>query len=746
MRITTTGGDFRSQRLGLTKLLVLANILFFCPKVAAANPDNTRMVVVLYPDNSDGSPGNALVDQGIRSTFATGSPDRIEIYNEYLDVSRSPDGDHQQFQAEFLQRKYSGRKVDLVIAGLSSGLDFALKFRNQVFPRVPIVFCAVDEKEIQARTLPADVIGVPIKMDLIATLALALQLHPDTRTVFVITGKAEFDAYWEVEARQRFRMHEDKVKFVYLTGLPIEDLLKEVAQLPERSIIYYLHVFRDSAGKVLVPADVLEQVAAAANSPIYGHVDSYIGRGIVGGRVFSFGAEGKNAAGLGLRILAGETPERIGVQQTSANTLMFDWRQLRRWKISEASLPPDSVVRNKELSFWDLYKWPIAGAISLCAVEALLIVGLLVQRLSRRRADRRFRQVVEAAPNGIVMVGQDGRIALANAQMEKLFGYQREEMLGQPVEMLVPERSRNQHRADRGGFFASPETRSMGVGRVLFGQRKDGSTFRVEIGLSMLHFDTSPFVLASIVDITKRTQGEEALRQSQRELQVLTGRLIHSQETERRRIARELHDDFNQSLALLSVDLDILGQKPPLAGNQLGGRIHELSARVKQLSSSVHGLSHQLHPSKLEQLGLLAAVRGLCLELTQSHGLPIAFTHHDVPETLPEDSALCLYRVVQEALGNVLKHSGATHAWVDLTQRAGTVYLQVTDDGVGFDPKLIERNGGLGLVSMRERLRLVHGQITFDSQQSIGTRIAVSVPLCTPDQTEVALPTEPPRI
>ncbi len=117
-----------------------------------------------------------------------------------------------------------------------------------------------------------------------------------------------------------------------------------------------------------------------------------------------------------------------------------------------------------------------------------------------------------------------------------------------------------------------------------------------------------------------------------------------------------------------------------------------------------------------------------------------------MPETLPEDTALCLYRIVQEALGNVLKHSGAAHAWVELTRRAGTVYLRVTDDGVGFDPKLVDRNGGLGLVSMRERLRLVQGQITFDSQPSIGTRIAVSVPLCTSDQTEVALPTEPARI
>jgi len=727
-------------------LLVLLTLLFFCPIGAATDPENTRMVVVLYPENSDGSPGNALVDQSIRSTLATGSPGRIEICNEYLDVSRFPDADRQQLQAEFLRQKYSGQKVHLVIAGLSSALDFALKYRNQTFPGVPIVFCAVDQREIQARKLPADVIGVPVKMDLTATLALALRLHPNTRSVFVVAGNAKFDAYWEFEARQKFRMYDDRLKFVYLTGLPMEDLLKEVAHLPDQSIIYYLHVFRDGAGKVFVPADVLERVASAAKSPIYGHIDSYVGRGVVGGRVISFATEGKNAARLGLRILAGETPENIGVQETSANTYMFDWRQLRRWGISEASLPPASVVRDKELSFWDLYKWPIIGVISLCVVEAVLIVGLLVQRSSRRRAEKRLRQVFEAAPNGVVMVGQDGRIALANAQMEKLFGYPKDEMLGQPAEMLVPGRFRNRHPAHRGGFFASPEARSMGVGRDLFGRHKDGNEFPVEIGLSVVRTDTGLFVLASIVDITKRRQAEEGLRESQRELQALTGRLLHSQENERRRIARELHDDLNQSLALLSVDLDLLSQKPLESGNQLGGRIQALSARVKELSSSVHGLSHHLHPSKLQQLGLLAAIRGLCKELTQSHSLPIAFTHHGVPDAFPEDAALCLYRIVQEALGNVIKHSGARDARVELTGSEGGVSLRIADDGVGFDPELVDGSGGLGLVSMRERLRLVRGQFTIDSRPSGGTRIAVIVPLCTTDQTEGALPAEPGRI
>lgn len=247
-------------------------------------------------------------------------------------------------------------------------------------------------------------------------------------------------------------------------------------------------------------------------------------------------------------------------------------------------------------------------------------------------------------------------------------------------------------------------------------------------------------------DITERRQAEEGLRDSQRELRALTGRLLQAQETERRRIARDLHDDLNQSLSLLSVELDLLGQKPPQSAAQLGGRLEELLARVKQLSSSVHDLSHQLHPSKLEQLGFVAAVRGLCQELTQSHSLPTAFTHREVPEAIPEDMALCLYRIAQEALGNVLKHSAARHARVELSGSANAIGLQIVDDGVGFDPTLADGKGGLGLVSMRERLRPVSGEIVIDSRPSGGTRIEVRIPLCASGQGDGALQVPPARI
>lgn len=592
-------------------LLLLFNWLPFCsvsPVALAGGSEKHKTVVVLYPDANDGRPGNVLVDRGIRSTLATGARGRVDVHSEHLDVSRFPDPGYQQKVAEFLRQKYADRKVDLVIACLASGLDVALTHRERAFPGVPIIYCAVDQREVKARRLPRDVIGIPIKMDLAATLDVALQLHPKTQHVYVITGKSEFDVQWEAEARRTFLAYQDKLEFVHLAGLPMPELLKQAAELPENSIVYYVHVFEDGDGKIAIPAEVLSQLADHANAPIYGHVDTYVGRGIVGGRAFSFEAAGQKAATLGLRILAGEKPEQIDVHGIADNCYLFDARQLQHWGISQASLPPGSEVRHHELRFWDRYRWHVLGVVSLCVVEALLIIGLLVQRASRRRA-------------------------------------------------------------------------------------------------------------------------VNDLRKSQAELRELTGRLLVAQESERRRIARDLHDDLNQSLAILAVELELLGQKPPESVALFQEQLQQQSSQVKLLSSMVHDLSHQLHPAKLEQLGLVAALRSLCKELTHSHSLPISFEHREVPETIPNDLALCLYRITQESLHNATKHSAANHVEVELSGQPDSLSLRVVDDGNGFDSSSLDGQAGLGLVSMRERLRLVQGEIAIDSRPAAGTRIEVRVPL-----------------
>ncbi len=223
-------------------------------------------------------------------------------------------------------------------------------------------------------------------------------------------------------------------------------------------------------------------------------------------------------------------------------------------------------------------------------------------------------------------------------------------------------------------------------------------------------------------------KAEEDLRLSHIERRRLTGRLLQAQEDESRKIARELHDDLGQGLALLTVEMDLLRQKPPAAAD-LGTQMQALLGHVKHLSSSVHDLSHHLHPSKLEQLGLVAAIGGLCKELTHSHGLEIEFTNRQIATAIPPDTVVCLYRIVQEGLRNTIKHSGARHARVELSGTARAVCLGIIDDGTGFNPRLIHSNGGLGLVSMRERVFHVGGEIAIDSRTPGGTRLHVRVPL-----------------
>jgi PAS domain S-box-containing protein len=733
---------------GLSRVVLLVALLCFGPPAPAAGAENVKRVLVLYP-TAEGQPGSILFDRGLNSTFKASS-EPVELYNEYLDSARFPGDEHRRELAHFLRQKYAGLKIDVVIPALAPSLDFALKYREEIFPGVPIVFGAIDQREVRARQLGPGVVGVPMSMDLVPTLELALRLHPNTRRVVAITGAADTDTYWEAEARQAFRGYEGRLELVHLAGLPMDDLLKKVAALPDGSIVFYLHVMRDGAGDAFTPAEAAERVAAVANAPVYAHIDSYLGRGIVGGRLLSFEAEGKNAALLASRILAGERAESIPIPVASENDYMFDWRQLRRWGINEEDLPPGSVVRFRQPTFWDDYTWHAIGVIALCLVEALLICGLLVQWAYRRRAsvalresEERFRLMADTAPVLIWVSGADKRCTYFNKPWL--------DFTGRPVESQLGDGwSEGVHAADLrrcldtyGRAFDARQ-----AFRMEYRLRRSDGEYRwvLDVGVPRFAPDGAfAGYVGSCIDITEQKRVVGALRESQHELQSLAGRLIQAEEAERRRIARELHDDLNQSLSLLAVELDLLGQKPPESAAELGGRLHELSAHVKQLSSDVHDLSHNLHPSKLEQLGLVAGVRGLCKEQVDAHRLEVEFAQEQMPPSIPGDTVLCLYRIAQEGLGNVIKHSGARHVRVELSGGADEVTLRITDDGVGFDPGSVDGNGGLGLVSMRERLRLVGGTIVIDSRPSAGTRIDVHVPVSPAGPGPNGPPREPVR-
>jgi PAS domain S-box-containing protein len=224
----------------------------------------------------------------------------------------------------------------------------------------------------------------------------------------------------------------------------------------------------------------------------------------------------------------------------------------------------------------------------------------------------------------------------------------------------------------------------------------------------------------SAFDISDRKRAEETLRE-------LGGRLIAAQEDERRRIARELHDDVSQRLALLSVELEQLHRQRTgaAAGEE---RWTSLSRAAAEIAVDLHRISHRLHPSRLEALGLVAAVSGFCQELWSQQRLQVRFTHEAVPRAIPSDVALCLYRVAQEALQNVIKHSGVMEAEVHLAGNGDALLLRVSDSGSGFAPDR-RRDVGLGLLSMRERVASLGGDIVVQAAPGRGTRIGVRVGL-----------------
>lgn len=219
-----------------------------------------------------------------------------------------------------------------------------------------------------------------------------------------------------------------------------------------------------------------------------------------------------------------------------------------------------------------------------------------------------------------------------------------------------------------------------------------------------------------------------AHKENERRLQDLSGRLINAQEAERSRIGRELHDDTSQRLALLAVRLELLQQSATGLSERWLAKIEEIHAEAKGISSDIHALCYRLHPSKLEQLGLVTALKRLCLELADQKRCDIPFRVHNVPVHLPTEISLCLYRVAQEALHNALKHSGAREIHVEMACDQDTIRLSLRDNGHGFVLAPKQGHEGLGLVSMRERLRLVHGALSIESS-SQGVHITAKIPL-----------------
>ncbi|MEK6764242.1 MAG: PAS domain S-box protein [Nitrospirota bacterium] len=395
---------------------------------------------------------------------------------------------------------------------------------------------------------------------------------------------------------------------------------------------------------------------------------------------------------------------------------------------------------------------------------------------SLRKSEAHTRSIVDLALDGFIGMDTAGMITDWNFQAEEIFGWSRQEAVGRPLAAtIIPAQHRDAHEQGLRRFLATGVGPMLNTRIEITGVHRDGREIPIELAISPSLgqggiYTFSAFVrdisarkqtewqsrmheeelqrlnealdrrvqartqeLAAVNDslvaeVTERMQTAASLEQSRQALQKLAFQLLRVQEEERRRISRDLHDDINQRLALLAMDIEAVGRQLNFSTDHVGRAVREIQERVVELSDVVRHLAYQLHPSILDDLGLPIALQRLVEDFTARSHIRGSFEHKNIPAAVPQEIATCLYRITQESLNNVVRHAEASQVDVELTGAQSELVVTITDNGVGFDSKQL-RNGshGLGLLGMKERVALVHGNLHVVSAVGKGTRVQVVV-------------------
>src|SRR5262249_42604432 len=480
---------------------------FVSPTPVVAQEARARKQVLVLHYYSDVLPLVRLVDQGVRTTLHR---ERFDYTIEHLDFTHFPDSDYRQTIADYLRRKYQRVRVDALVVVSDPMLAF-LRDHPDLFPSVPVV-AAVEQRNGPDAGTGRETGRMDSGEDIYGTAQLALTLHPRTQHPFVVGSIVRDKLAHEAEVRHQLEPIARSIDVTLLNSLSQDQMADRLRTLPRQSAVIYLRYFRD-----LVPrqtfSDVFERLAKAANAPVYGVYDVQIGRGAVGGYTLDSEGLGKRVAELAIDLANGRRVSNAS-DLRAPRVLTFDGRQLQRWGIAEGQLPAGHIVQFRQVSLWEQYRGYIVGAISLVAIQMMLIAGLLVQRARRQRSEDALRQsearnraMLWALPDLMFVQNSDGVYLDYHAKDSSELLLPPEQFLGKSMKEVLPPEL-----AEKFGRCLTDGTGS----RELRGQE-----YSLTIGGEVKHYearivpDDGDKVLSIIRDITERQRALDALRQSE---------------------------------------------------------------------------------------------------------------------------------------------------------------------------------------------------------------------------------------
>jgi len=501
---------------GIT-IALLFLLQFSAPPLLSSDVKEPKRVLILYSfDKEQGI--YAGLDEALRATLKARLPYRVEFYTEYLDLVRFADHGHADNLVKLLQLRLAEEKPDLIIPMSFSALNFLLNSGKDLFPDVPIVALFSERRtaDVKARMDKYPLItAVQGRDEVRSTLDLALRLQPDTQRVVVVVGNSPLENFFRGQVQTEFAAYKGGITFSYPANVPMDALLKQLTDLPPHTIVLYTFFFQDAGGEFYVPEEALDLITRTSRVPVYGIYLDYVGHGIVGGCMEDPEKTGAAIAGSAVRVLRGEKPADIPMVVDSPSRNTVDWRQLRRWGISEKRFPPGGVALFREQSLWDRYRPYVIGSVLLILVQALLILALLVHRRQRLRAEERLLSekafsdaVIESLPGIFFMQDETLKNVRWNRNAEKIVRYHpsQSQRQGNTVEKyrgMVQQKIREV--LETGGPGHS-EIELLGQGDATY--HYHFSSHRVEL-------EGNHYVIGTGIDISERKRAEDELRLSE---------------------------------------------------------------------------------------------------------------------------------------------------------------------------------------------------------------------------------------